>query len=170
MEQLDSSTFGQCLKLDFAVKKPGRGAIDQCPNTCADQAKNEDVQFLTAPRWPIVGVYAQVNAKEQSPNATNSHPKQEMHHRRCLRTQRGVRNGREQHPTGSRPRKMSARYYTHLLCRLDRDCPLDGPAQPRRASYARHSTFVIANRDVRHRLLEILQPGVLLEDTLNHSL
>jgi hypothetical protein len=33
-----------------------------------------------------------------------------------------------------------------------------------------HSTFVIADRDVRHRLLEILQPGVLLEDSLDHSL
>lgn len=33
-----------------------------------------------------------------------------------------------------------------------------------------HSTFVIADRDVRHRLLEILQPGVLLEDSLNHAL
>ena len=33
-----------------------------------------------------------------------------------------------------------------------------------------HSTFVIADRDVRHRLLEILQPGILLEDSLSHSL
>ena len=33
-----------------------------------------------------------------------------------------------------------------------------------------HSTFVIADRDVRHRLLELLQPGMILEDTLNHSL
>ena len=33
-----------------------------------------------------------------------------------------------------------------------------------------HSTFVIADRDVRHRLLEILQPGLLLEDGLNHLL
>ena len=33
-----------------------------------------------------------------------------------------------------------------------------------------HSTFVIADRDVRHRLLEILQPGVLLEDSLDHVL
>jgi len=33
-----------------------------------------------------------------------------------------------------------------------------------------HSTFVIPDRDVRHRLLEILQPGVLLEDSLNHAL
>jgi len=33
-----------------------------------------------------------------------------------------------------------------------------------------HSTFVIADRDVRDRLLEILQPGVLLEDSLNHAL
>jgi hypothetical protein len=33
-----------------------------------------------------------------------------------------------------------------------------------------HSTFLIEDRDVRHRLLEILQPGVLLEDSLNHPL
>lgn len=33
-----------------------------------------------------------------------------------------------------------------------------------------HSIFVIADRDVRHRLLEILQPGILLEDGLNHLL
>lgn len=33
-----------------------------------------------------------------------------------------------------------------------------------------HSTFVIADRDLRHRLLEILQPGVSLEDSLNHVL
>ena len=33
-----------------------------------------------------------------------------------------------------------------------------------------HSTFVIADRNVRHRLLEILQPGLLLEDSLNHLL
>ena len=33
-----------------------------------------------------------------------------------------------------------------------------------------HSTFVIADRDVRQRLLKILQPGTLLEDSLNQSL
>lgn len=33
-----------------------------------------------------------------------------------------------------------------------------------------HSTFVIADRDQRHRLLEILQPGMLLEEGLNHAL
>jgi hypothetical protein len=33
-----------------------------------------------------------------------------------------------------------------------------------------HSNFVIADRNVRHRILEILQPGVLLEDSLNHAL
>jgi hypothetical protein len=33
-----------------------------------------------------------------------------------------------------------------------------------------HSNFVIADRDVRYRILEILQPGVLLEDSLNHAL
>lgn len=33
-----------------------------------------------------------------------------------------------------------------------------------------HSTFVIADRDERHRLLEILQPGMLLEEGLNHPL
>lgn len=33
-----------------------------------------------------------------------------------------------------------------------------------------HSTFVIADRDVRQRLLEILQPGLCLEDILSHSL
>ena len=33
-----------------------------------------------------------------------------------------------------------------------------------------HSVFVIADRDVRHRLLEILQPGILLEDCLDHTL
>jgi hypothetical protein len=33
-----------------------------------------------------------------------------------------------------------------------------------------HSTFVITDRDVRHRLLEILQPGILLDDSLNHLL
>ena len=32
------------------------------------------------------------------------------------------------------------------------------------------STFVISDRDVRQRLLEILQPGVLLEAGLNHFL
>ena len=32
------------------------------------------------------------------------------------------------------------------------------------------STFVISDRDVRQRLLEILQPGVLLEASLNHFL
>ena len=31
-----------------------------------------------------------------------------------------------------------------------------------------HSTFVIGDRDVRQRLLEILQPGLSLEDCLNH--
>ena len=30
-----------------------------------------------------------------------------------------------------------------------------------------HSTFVIADRDVRHWVLEILQPGVLLKIVLN---
>ena len=30
-----------------------------------------------------------------------------------------------------------------------------------------HSTFVINDRDVRHRLLEILQPGLELEDCLD---
>ena len=30
-----------------------------------------------------------------------------------------------------------------------------------------HSTFVVADRDVRQRLLEILQPGASLEDSLN---
>jgi hypothetical protein len=33
-----------------------------------------------------------------------------------------------------------------------------------------HSTFIVADRDVRHRLLEILQPGLLLEDSLDHAL
>ena len=33
-----------------------------------------------------------------------------------------------------------------------------------------HSTFVIVDRDVRQRLLEILQPGSSLEDCLNHSM
>ena len=33
-----------------------------------------------------------------------------------------------------------------------------------------HSTFVIPDRDVRHRLLEILQPGARLEDALKHPL
>jgi hypothetical protein len=33
-----------------------------------------------------------------------------------------------------------------------------------------HSTFVIADRDVRHRLLEILQPGLKLEHCLNQML
>jgi hypothetical protein len=33
-----------------------------------------------------------------------------------------------------------------------------------------HSTFVIADRDERHRLLEILQPGMLLEEGLDHPL
>jgi len=33
-----------------------------------------------------------------------------------------------------------------------------------------HSTFVIADRDERHWLLEILQPGMLLEHGLNHAL
>jgi hypothetical protein len=32
------------------------------------------------------------------------------------------------------------------------------------------STFVIADRDVRQRLLEILKPGLLLDDGLNQSL
>ena len=35
---------------------------------------------------------------------------------------------------------------------------------------ALHSTFVIADRDVRQRLIDILQPGLLLEDCLNHPL
>lgn len=33
-----------------------------------------------------------------------------------------------------------------------------------------HTTFVIADRDVRQRLLEILKPGLLLDDILNQSL
>ncbi len=33
-----------------------------------------------------------------------------------------------------------------------------------------HSTFVIADRDVRHRLLEILQPGLELADCLDQVL
>ena len=33
-----------------------------------------------------------------------------------------------------------------------------------------HSIFVVADRDVRHRLLEILQPATLLEDCLKHTL
>lgn len=33
-----------------------------------------------------------------------------------------------------------------------------------------HSAFVITDRDVRHRILKILQPGVSLEDSLNHAL
>lgn len=33
-----------------------------------------------------------------------------------------------------------------------------------------HSTFFIADRDVRQRLLEILQPGRLLRDCLDHEL
>ena len=33
-----------------------------------------------------------------------------------------------------------------------------------------HSTFVIADREVRQRLLQILQPGMKLEDCLNHPL
>jgi hypothetical protein len=33
-----------------------------------------------------------------------------------------------------------------------------------------HSTFVIADRDVRERLIEILRPGLLLEDALKQSL
>jgi hypothetical protein len=33
-----------------------------------------------------------------------------------------------------------------------------------------HSTFVIEDRDVRQRLLEILRPGLSLEDILNHLL
>ncbi len=33
-----------------------------------------------------------------------------------------------------------------------------------------HSTFVIADRDVRHRVLEVLQPGMLLEAGLDHLL
>ena len=32
------------------------------------------------------------------------------------------------------------------------------------------STFVIADRDVRQRLLEIFKPGLLLDDGLNQSL
>ncbi len=35
---------------------------------------------------------------------------------------------------------------------------------------ALHSTFVIADRDVRQRLIEILKPGLLLEDCLNQPL
>ena len=33
-----------------------------------------------------------------------------------------------------------------------------------------HSTFVIADRDVRQRLIEILKPGLLLEDAMSQSL
>ena len=33
-----------------------------------------------------------------------------------------------------------------------------------------HSNFVIGDRDVRQRLLEILQPGMKLEDCLNSPL
>jgi len=33
-----------------------------------------------------------------------------------------------------------------------------------------HSTFVIEDRDMRHRLLEVLQPGATLEDCLNQEL
>ena len=33
-----------------------------------------------------------------------------------------------------------------------------------------HSSFSIADRDVRHRLLEILQPGLKLADCLDQSL
>ena len=33
-----------------------------------------------------------------------------------------------------------------------------------------HTTFIVADRDVRHRLLAILQPGLLLEDSLNQAL
>ena len=33
-----------------------------------------------------------------------------------------------------------------------------------------HSTFVIADRDVRQRLIEILKPGLLLEDAMNQLL
>ena len=33
-----------------------------------------------------------------------------------------------------------------------------------------HSTFVIEDRDLRHRVLEVLQPGLLLEEGLNHLL
>ena len=35
---------------------------------------------------------------------------------------------------------------------------------------ALHSTFVVADRDVRQRLIEILQPGLLLDDCLNQLL
>ena len=33
-----------------------------------------------------------------------------------------------------------------------------------------HSTFVIADRDVRQRLIDILKPGLLLEDCLTQPL
>lgn len=33
-----------------------------------------------------------------------------------------------------------------------------------------HSTFVVADRDVRHRILEILQPGLQLADCLDQAL
>ena len=33
-----------------------------------------------------------------------------------------------------------------------------------------HSNFVIADRDVRHRVLEILQPGLALEGCLDQAL
>ena len=33
-----------------------------------------------------------------------------------------------------------------------------------------HSTFVIEDRDLRHRVLEVLQPGLLLEVGLDHLL
>ena len=33
-----------------------------------------------------------------------------------------------------------------------------------------HSNFVIADRDVRHRVLEILQPGLVLESCLDQLL
>ncbi len=33
-----------------------------------------------------------------------------------------------------------------------------------------HSTFVVADRDVRQRLREVLKPGLLLDDALDLSL
>jgi len=35
---------------------------------------------------------------------------------------------------------------------------------------ALHSTFVIADRDVRQRIIEILKPGLLLDECLNQPL
>src|SRR5688500_2638229 len=86
--------------------------MDQRPDTRTNQAKNEDIQVLAAPGGPVNGVNAEVNADEQPANATNSNPKEEMHH------------GRHPYPSAVRetPGSLHKFCLTKLSARADTYC------------------------------------------------